>query len=320
MLEVRNVGKTYSANGKEVKALNKVNFNIDTGEIVCLLGHNGAGKTTLVKSLASLLIPDEGEIWHNGKSIYEDLSEYRRITSYLLGGERGLYNRLSGRDNIEYLAGLKGVFGKNLHRTIEAYFEELDMSKFIDQRVENYSRGMKQKVHLINALITNSEVLLLDEPTAGMDPVASKKTREFIKKIAQESNRKIIVTSHMMKEVEDLSDRILIINQGQLIFDDSIEYFKKKNRKITKCTCAIANDSISESIVEALESKYSTKLIKKNQGDKVELSLTGKNAKEIVTSYIDPLKEVLLELSFYESDLEDIYIEYIEQLAQNEIK
>lgn len=315
MLEVKNVGKTYNKSGKGVKALNNISFTIDTGEIVCLLGHNGAGKTTLVKSLSSLLIPDEGKILHNGKSIYDNLNEYRRVTSYLLGGERGLYNRLSGRDNVEYLAGLKGEFGKNLNSRIEQYFEELDLIKFIDQKVENYSRGMKQKVHLINSLITNSEMLLLDEPTVGMDPVSSKKTREFIKRIAQESNRKIIITSHMMKEVEDLSDRILIINKGNIIFDDSINYFKKKNRKLTRCNCTVTNSDLSQFKIAELEQTHQLKIHREKVEDALHLSFTGKNTKEIVDMYIDPLKEVLLELNFAESDLEDLYIDYVENLG-----
>ncbi|MDI6618233.1 MAG: ABC transporter ATP-binding protein [Clostridiales bacterium] len=148
------------------------------GEIVCLLGHNGAGKTTLIKCLASLLYPSEGTIEYNGINIYSNIKEYRTKTSYLLGGKKGLYNRLSGRDNVEYIAALKGIFGDNLQSDIEKYFDELGILKFIDERVENYSRGMKQKVHLINSLITDSQVIFLDEPTSGMDSIAESKVYE----------------------------------------------------------------------------------------------------------------------------------------------
>lgn len=287
------------------------------GEIVCLLGHNGAGKTTLIKCLASLLYPSEGTIEYNGINIYSNIKEYRTKTSYLLGGKKGLYNRLSGRDNVEYIAALKGIFGDNLQSDIEKYFDELGILKFIDERVENYSRGMKQKVHLINSLITDSQVIFLDEPTSGMDSIAAKQTREFIKTIAKKDNKTIFVTSHMMNEVEDISDRIIILFKGNKEFDGNINYFKDSLTNNVECDCKLRNSNECIDIINSWSGSHQYTLLPYNYNDdEIELRLIGKSSSEIMDNYIKHISDYIMYINFEKPSLETVYINYIQDLER----
>lgn len=260
MLEVKHVSKYYDGkDGKPFYALKDINFVVGENEVVSILGHNGAGKTTLVKCLASLLYPSEGSIVYNGNDIYRNIRHYRTQVSYSLGGERGLYNRLTGRENVSYLLALRGIFEKDMGKKIESCFEMFELQDFIDKRVENYSRGMKQKVHIMNALLADTHVILLDEPTSGMDPISAKKTRDIIKSIAKEQKKAILITSHMMNEVEDLSDRMIIFSHGEKKFDGSIEYFKNVVQK------DVIDNSLKKTDLESAYIAFITSLEKKTE-------------------------------------------------------
>lgn len=317
MLEVRHITKYYEGKGKKAFcALKDIDFDLQDNEVISLLGHNGAGKTTLVKCLSSLLYPSEGNILYNGKDIYQNIREYRAQISYLLGGERGLYNRLTGRENAVYLAALKGVFGKEIKGKIENYFRIFEMEAFIDKRVESYSRGMKQKLHIINALLTDAQVIFLDEPTAGMDPISAKKTRDVIKNMAKEQKRSILITSHMMNEVEDLSDRMIVFFHGEKKFDDSIAYFKNMMQKEVVCNIRL------HKTVQALETgqklcvQYGHQAKIEEAGDEILFTGKGTASEELVERYVRPLADAVIDISFEKADLERTYIEYITSLEQ----
>jgi len=319
MIEVNNVSKYYTGKDKkQFYALQNISFSMKDNEVVSLLGHNGAGKTTLIKCLSSLLYPSSGVIQYNGTDIYQNIRGYRRKISYLLGGEKGLYNRLTGRENVEYLSALKGVFGKKIQDQIESYFEELELLPFLNERVETYSRGMKQKVHLINALISDSQVIFLDEPTAGMDPVSAKKTRTFIKKAVKEGNRTILITSHMMNEVEELSDRIMILFHGNKKYDGDMEYFKSLVTKEIHCKCRLSKTEKTRKLLQLFEQQYGVPCEYEEREKEILLVLTGQTSKELVEKYIRHLAEVILDISFEKPSLEHTYIRYISELEKEE--
>lgn len=315
MLMVKDVSKYYEGkNHKKICALRDINFELNENEVISLLGHNGAGKTTLIKCLASLLYPSNGIIEFDGVDIYKDIYSYRKKISYMLGGERGLYNRLTGRENVEYMSALKGMFGKKIKDKLEYYFEALEIEKFMDERVETYSRGMKQKVHLINALITNSNVIFLDEPTAGMDPVSAEKTRQFIKKAAKETKRTILITSHMMREVEELSDRILIFFYGEKRFDGGIEYFKNSILKEVHCNCRLLLTDVSMNKVNEVELQSSLKCEHHVENQELICNIIGNSSNEIVEKCIRHFADSIIDISFQQPDLESTYIKYVSEL------
>lgn len=316
MIEVKELSKVYKAkNNEDFYALKNINLSLKDGEVVSLLGHNGAGKTTLIKCLSSLLYPSEGSIEFNGVDIYKNIRVYRKQISYLLGGERGLYNRLTGRENIQYLSALKGIFSKGIKEEIEKYFDELGILPFIDERVETYSRGMKQKVHLINALISQSNIIFLDEPTSGMDPISSNQTRNFIKKIAKSENKTILITSHMMNEVEELSDRIMVFFKGRKEFDGDINYFKSLMTDGVSCNCRIVKNDKNIKLLEALKIKNKDNIEFKNQNsDEINLYIYGCSSEEIIEKYIKYIADSIIDINFEKNNLEKTYINYITKL------
>lgn len=317
MLEVRHLTKYYEGKGKKsFCALKNIDFDLQDNEVISLLGHNGAGKTTLVKCLSSLLYPSEGQILYNGQDIYQNIRVYRSQISYLLGGERGLYNRLTGRENAVYLAAIKGVFGKELRGKIEKYFRIFELEEFIDKRVEEYSRGMKQKLHIINALLTEARVIFLDEPTAGMDPVSAQKTREVIKSMAKEQRRSILITSHMMNEVEDLSDRMLVLFRGEKRFDGSIAYFENLTQKEIVCQMRLHKTAQTLAVGQKLCAQYGHQMKLEEAGEEILLIGKGKSSQELVERYVRPLSDAVIDISFEKADLERTYIDYVTSLEQ----
>ncbi|MCS7250353.1 MAG: ABC transporter ATP-binding protein [candidate division WOR-3 bacterium] len=213
---------------KEKIALDNVNLTIKEGELFGLLGPNGAGKTTLVRCIATLLIPDKGEIRILGKDISKNPNFARRNIGLLTSGERTLYWKLSAIDNLRFFAALYGLSGKERDKRIDFLLELLELKDFADERVEKYSSGMKQKLSLARALLHDPKILLLDEPTLGLDPAFARFIRNFIKEELIKKQRKtILLTTHYMDEADELCEEIAFIHNGKIIDVKTPEEFKK---------------------------------------------------------------------------------------------
>lgn len=223
MIEVSNLTKQF----KKLTAVNNISFNVDNGEIVGLLGENGAGKTTTLRMLATMLKITSGTVKINEYDIEKEPGKVRGQIGILFGGEVGLYDRLTARENIRYFAQLNGMSQEDTDASINNLVKVLDMGEYIDRRVGKFSRGMKQKVAIARAIVHNPSVMLFDEPTAGLDVSASRIVQDFILK-CREDNRAIIFSSHSMQEVERLCDRIIIIHKGNILEQGTIEELKMK--------------------------------------------------------------------------------------------
>ena len=223
MIEVKNLSKSF----KNVEAVKDISFNVENGEIVGLLGENGAGKTTTLRMLATMLRPTSGTAFINGYSIIEAAQDVRREIGILFGGEVGLYDRLTARENIEYFAELNGMNPQDMEKSIENLVDKFQMNEYIDRRVGKFSTGMKQRVAIARSIVHEPGVMLFDEPTAGLDVSATKIIHDFILQCRKEG-KAIIFSSHSMQEVEKLSDRIIIIHKGSIIDHGTIQYFKGK--------------------------------------------------------------------------------------------
>ncbi len=223
MVKVTNLSKSF----KNVNAVSNVNFTVEAGEIVGLLGENGAGKTTTLRMLATMLKPTSGTVEINGYDILNDGDKVRSQIGILFGGEVGLYDRLTARENIRYFAMLNGISKEEADKNISELCKLLDMDEYIDRRVGKFSRGMKQKVAIARSIIHNPKVMLFDEPTMGLDVTASRIVQNFIFK-CKEENKAIIFSSHSMQEVEKLCDRVIIINKGKIIENIRIQELKEK--------------------------------------------------------------------------------------------
>ena len=200
----------------DVVALDSVSMDIKEGEVHGLLGPNGAGKTTLVKVLSTVLLPTSGSASILGHDVVRETKAVRPLIGIVLGGDRGLYWRLSGRQNLEYWAALYNVPASTAKERIPKLLEMVGLTDRADYLVEGYSRGMRQRIHLARGLVGDVRVLFLDKPTAGMDPLASRDFRDLVGNLRSEG-RTILLTTHDMAEAEAVCDRVTLIDKGKVI-------------------------------------------------------------------------------------------------------
>jgi ABC-2 type transport system ATP-binding protein len=216
-VEVVDVRRVFTPRKREpVVALDGVSLAIPVGEVHGLLGPNGAGKTTLVKILSTVLLPSGGHASVCGYDVVSETKAVRPLIGIVFGGERGLYTRLSARQNLEYWGALYRLGGAEIKRRSAALLERVGLSERADQRVEEFSRGMKQRLHLARGLMGDAKVLFLDEPTTGMDPLAAREFRRLIGELKGEG-RTILLTTHDMVEAETVCDRVTLIDRGRLL-------------------------------------------------------------------------------------------------------
>jgi ABC-2 type transport system ATP-binding protein len=201
---------------KEIEAVRGVSFAIEPGELFGLLGPNGAGKTTTIKMLITLLLPTAGSARVLGLDVVKDAQAVRKRIGYVFGGERGVYERLSGYDNLRYFAELYGVPPREQRRRIEELLELVGLKGREHERAEGYSRGMKQRLHVARGLLHDPEVLFLDEPTIGLDPVGARDVRATIGSLTA-AGKTVLLTTHYMFEADALCDRIAVITQGSIV-------------------------------------------------------------------------------------------------------
>ncbi|NLL95419.1 MAG: ABC transporter ATP-binding protein [Thermoplasmatales archaeon] len=217
-----------SKDGKRKTALDGISFDVNRGEIFGILGHNNAGKTTLIKILTTLLLPTSGKAEVLGLDVYPRKNEkpIRRRINVVMGGERGLYYRLTARQNMKFFADLYGIPKKTQHELIEDLLELVKLTPAADQRVENFSRGMKQRLHIAKALVNDPEILFLDEPTIGMDPEITRDVIALVRKLAVDGTT-ILLTTHHMREAEALCDRVAIMASGKIVAMGTLSELKE---------------------------------------------------------------------------------------------
>jgi ABC-2 type transport system ATP-binding protein len=201
-------------------ALDDVSLTIPRGEIHGLLGPNGAGKTTLVKILSTVLLPTSGRARVLGRDVVSETRAVRPLIGIVFGGERGLYGRLTGRQNLEYWGALYRLSRGEIGRRTQQLLERVGLAERADEKVETYSRGMKQRLHLARGLIGDAKVLFLDEPTTGMDPLGAREFRRLVSELRGEG-RTILLATHDMVEAETVCDRVTLIDRGRIIATES---------------------------------------------------------------------------------------------------
>ncbi|MFQ5911031.1 MAG: ABC transporter ATP-binding protein [Thermoplasmata archaeon] len=201
---------------KKVEALKDVDLEIIDGEVFGLLGPNGAGKTTLIKCLTTLLLPTSGTAWINGFNLQKEENMVRASIGCMLMGERGLYWKLTGRENLDYFGALYYIPKAVRKKRIDYLVDLLDLSEFVDRTVETYSSGQKMIFAFAKSLINDAPILFLDEPTVTMDVHAARKLRGIVKTL-NEDGHTIIYTTHLMAEADELCDRVAIIDRGEII-------------------------------------------------------------------------------------------------------
>ncbi|WJG08267.1 ATP-binding cassette domain-containing protein [Aliiglaciecola sp. LCG003] len=211
--------------GRFFHSVKDVSFSVEKGQVLGLLGPNGAGKTTTLRMLSTALQPDGGSVFINNIDVLKKPIVARQKIGFL-SGSTGLYGRLSGRENIEYFGQLNGMSKGDIKVRIGELSAMLDMDSFLDRRCENYSTGMKQKAAIARAVVHSPEVVILDEPTTGLDIMATQTVMDFIRSLKND-NIPVIFSTHHLDEVEELCDKVVVIDQGVGKFEGSLQSFKQ---------------------------------------------------------------------------------------------
>ncbi len=206
----------FKSETTEVKALKSISLEIQEGEIFGLLGPNGAGKTTLIKCLTTLLLPSSGDAWIHGYHIMDQENEVRAAVGCMLMGERGLYWKLTGRENLEFFGALYHLSGSDRKQRARELIELLHMEEIADRTVETYSSGQKMMLAFGKSLINDAPVLILDEPTNTLDVPAARELRGLVRELNQ-AGKTIVYTTHIMSEAGTLCDRVAIVDRGEVI-------------------------------------------------------------------------------------------------------
>lgn len=295
---------------KEVVAVDDVSFEIQEGELFGLLGPNGAGKTTTVKMLTTLLIPTAGSASVRGFDVVARADEVRKRIGFIFGGERGLYWRLSGIDNLRYFASLYSIDPDVTKKRISYLLEMVGLQGRGDEKVQGYSRGMKQRLHVARTLLHDPDVLFLDEPTLGLDPVGAREFRQVILNL-QSEKKTILLTTHYMFEADALCDRIAVINHGCIIALDTPGGLKAHVRDLN--VVEVETFGAPESALETLRAlPFADSLSIEEQGQKqILLIQTARGAEAVpdVMSALDGLK--VGRVIVREPTLEDAYVRLV---------
>lgn len=222
MIDIHEVTKQFRDKKKYVTALKHVSFKVNKGEVVGLLGENGAGKTTLLRIIATLLTPTEGQVMVDVYDTVKNPNEIKKRIGVLFGGETGLYDRLTARENLEYFASLYGLGKHETKVRIDDLAKMFGMRDYLNRKVGGFSKGMRQKVAIARTLIHNPDIILFDEPTTGLDITSSNVFRQLIHEL-KSKGKTIVFSSHIMEEISMLCDSVAMIHKGELIYHGNLE-------------------------------------------------------------------------------------------------
>ena len=211
---------------KEVKAVNDISFEVEEGEVIAFIGPNGAGKSTTIKMLTGILYPDSGEIEVLGINPTKARKKLAYGIGTVFGQKEQLWMHLTAYDNFKFFGAIYDISEKETEKRIEELSKLFDLEKFINTPVRNLSLGQRIRCEIVASLIHRPKVLFLDEPTIGLDPVVKESIRKLIKKMNKEYHTTIFLTSHDISDIEKLCKRVVIINDGQIVMDDSMSNLK----------------------------------------------------------------------------------------------
>lgn len=296
-------------------ALDHVDLKIRTGELFGLLGPNGAGKTTLVKCLSTILIPDEGTAIINGFDIRKQTTLVRASLGMVIGGERTLYWKLTARDNLLYFASLYKMPRKKIKERVDELLGKMNLLDRADERLEDYSTGMRQKVAIARALLHDPSILLLDEPTLGLDPTFSRQIRNQIRELSKKEGKTVLLATHYMEEADELCDRIAIINEGKIVAADTPDRLKAmvKETELVEVICYNPPQNAEKYLESLCPDVEIITLVRGEEakGTPSRIKLIGGNAEKRIGTVVDALRKKntqIISLNISVPTLEDVFI------------
>ena len=275
---------------KEKKAVNNISFNVEKGEILAFIGPNGAGKSTTIKMLTGILFPTKGEISISGINPQKDRKKLAYKIGCVFGQKEQLWIHLTPYDNFKFFGAIYDIPEEVVEKRISEYNDIFELEEFINTPVRSLSLGQRMICEIVASLIHEPEILFLDEPTIGLDPVIKEKIRVFIKRLNKEKKTTIFLTSHDVGDIEKLCKRVIIINDGKIVLDDSMENLKYHylNKKIVE---AKMNTKIN------LDEQDGITILKdKDYNLKIEVDLTKRSISDAI-KILDPDKIIDINIS-----------------------
>ena len=317
-IEVNDLCRTYRTHTgivrrrrTDVQALAGISFEVEQGELFGLLGPNGAGKTTTIKILTTLLLPSSGNARVLGFDPAREPGEIRRRVGHVFGGDRGLYDRLSALDNLRYFADLYRVPVREKKARIDYLLELVKLKGRERQRVETYSRGMRQRLHIARGLLHDPEVLFLDEPTIGLDPVGAREVRETVAGL-REQGKTVLLTTHYMYEADELCSRVAVIAGGRIVAEGTPA--ELKSRVLDRTIIEIESFGALGSGLDRLRGLPGVISVSTEQREQAEVILVQSSVgSELTHSLLRELDGITLgKVIAREPTLEDAYVELVQ--------
>ena len=274
IIEVKNLNKQFKVKEKEkgikgslksivkpqyklINAVNNIGFNVEKGEVLAFIGPNGAGKSTTIKMLTGILYPTSGEIIVNGINPSKERKKLAYKIGTVFGQKEQLWTHLTPYDNFKFFGAIYDIPDKEIESRIEELKNTFELQEFINSPVRNLSLGQRIRCEIVAALIHKPEILFLDEPTIGLDPVVKENIRKLIKKMNKELGTTIFLTSHDIGDIEKLCKRVIIVNKGQIIMDDTMNNLKYHyvNKKIVEVKLKEKVNLEAEEVITVLKDK-----------------------------------------------------------------
>ena len=295
-----------------VDALREVSFSVEPGELFGLLGPNGAGKTTSIKILTTLLLPTAGSVRVLGFDPVREPNEVRSRVGYVFGGDRGLYDRLSALDNLRYFADVYRVPARQKSKRIAELLDLVGLSGRERDRVETYSRGMRQRLHIARGLLHDPEVIFLDEPTIGLDPVGARELRETVAAL-RDSGKTILLTTHYMFEADELCSRVAVINKGRIVAEGTPKSLKARVHDRTVIEVVAFN--VSEAALEAVRTLNGVESLAVEANDQAQvLSVQSAEGAALIQPLLGTLTGAqVTSVTAREPTLEDAYVQLVSE-------
>lgn len=304
-IEVSNLTKNYG----KIIAVDDVSFTVEKGAICGILGPNGSGKTTTIKSICNLIIPDKGVIKLFNKENQKSIEHI----SALFEGTRNLYWRLTPRENLRYFAGIRGLGGRKIESRIDELLERFNLSEKRNATVNTLSRGMQQKIAIAMTLICDTDIILLDEPTLGLDVQSYMDIKNILRNIASDMNKTILLSTHHMDLVQELCNQVVILNRGKLVAKDSVENLLNMFKSMTYEIVLLysINEEIKNYLLSLNYNFYFT-----DDDKKIEIDISDLNE---IYNIIEKLKArniMITEIKQKDIDFERVYL----NLTNEEVK
>ena len=310
MIEVKNVTKKYGSN----VAVDDISFSIQDGEVVGFLGPNGAGKTTTMNIITGFIEQTEGNVIVNGFDTIKKPKKAKKEIGYMPEGVP-LYMDLTVKEFVTYMAELKKVNRKTKKESVQEILRETGLDTMQKKLIKNLSRGQKQRVSLAGTLVGDPKILILDEPTVGLDPKQITEIRSLIKNLGKKHT--VLLSSHILSEVSQICDKVIIINKGKIVAIDTPENLEKKvsNNNVIYVTVE-DNENKVDAMKEKIDGITEMKLIRTNSDNTKQYEITGKeniNLNKIIFSEFAKENITIFEMKKAEATLEDAFMKIIKE-------